>query len=198
MNRSVIPPRTKVDSLTDVQGWKHHVVRSWPSSLSIILRVDLKMRSFLDHFWEIFQPFNRQPAEIHDFTKSFDIYDERSQTLILYFVHNGFVRLKKGWISPSENIRDTAYQFDLVTVFTKDYHFIWKSAFLMRKIWLRKVSLVEYKNHIYLYVHQNLKNRTVQLRVQTFKFFWFRTSAWRTFQSSKNTYLTSTCISIMF
>ena len=66
------------------------------------------MRSFLDHFWEIFQPFNRQPAEIHDFTKSFDIYDERSQTLILYFVHNGFVRLKKGWISPFENVLDTA------------------------------------------------------------------------------------------
>ena len=79
-----------------------------------MLRVDLKMRSFLDHFLEIFQPFNRQPAEIHDFTKSFDIYDERSPALILYFVHNGFVRLKKRWISPLENVLDTAFNLNLI------------------------------------------------------------------------------------
>ena len=68
----------------------------------------------------------------------------------------------------------------------------------MRKIRLMKVSLDWLKNHIYLNVYQNLKNRTVQLRVQTLKFFWFGTSALRTFQSSKNTYITSTCIFIMF
>ena len=72
------------------------------------------MRSFLDDFWEIFQPFNRQSPEIHDYTKSFDIYDERSPTLILYFVHNGFVRLKKGWISPFENVLDTASNINLI------------------------------------------------------------------------------------
>ena len=142
--------------------------------------------------------------EIHDYTKSFDIYDERSQILILYFVHKVFVHFLKGMNGPIwPRSWHNSYRFYRIRY--QNCIFDRKWPFYMRKIRLRKSSQGEdlaWRLPKLLKPHITAKSANLWVLVgfQHRLGEHLKTDFWDIliFQSSKNTYLTCTCIFIMF